>query len=264
MRKLGSDFFALKTPRAIAHRGASGEFPENTLESFRAAALLHVPYIECDLHMTRDGILVMNHDADLLRTCGRAGRIDQLDYSEILQANAGYGFSRDGGFPFRESPIHIPTLEDVLAALPEMRFIIEIKQTEPSLDRPMLDVIEHAGMARRVLIASEHQKPLDELRALWPEIPTSFSANEVANFFAALASGMNGYVPPADALQVPPTFQSMRLVSKESIAAAHNAGLEMHVWTVNQEAEMRELLALGVDGILSDVPDRLLMVIEAM
>jgi len=249
-----TDFFSLPRPRAMAHRGDSGAYPENTMAAFTAAHQLGVRYIELDVHMTRDGRVVVAHDPDLARTAGSDALIRELSYQQLADADAGYGFSvADGGHPFRGKGLKVPTLSEVLSAFPEMRFVIEIKQTAP-----MLEVIERAGMRRRVLVASEHQQPLDEVRALAPEIPTNFSSREVGSFFQALVSRTAGYVPPGDALQIPIEYEKFTLVTPESVAAAHRVGVEMHVWTVNDEAEMRGLLALGVDGIITDFPARLL------
>jgi len=254
-----TDFFSLPRPRAMAHRGDSGAYPENTMAAFTAAHQLGVRYIELDVHMTRDGRVVVAHDPDLARTAGSDALIRELSYQQLADADAGFGFAAaGGGHPFRGKGLKVPTLSEVLSAFPEMRFVIEIKQTAPSLVAPMLEVIERAGMRRRVLVASEHQQPLDEVRALAPEIPTNFSSREVGSFFQALVSRTAGYVPPGDALQIPIEYEKFTLVTPESVAAAHRVGVEMHVWTVNDEAEMRGLLALGVDGIITDFPARLL------
>jgi len=257
-----TDFFSPKRPRAMAHRGASGTCPENTMAAFKAAHDLGIRYIELDIHMTRDRRVVVHHDPDLARTAGRAEMICELDYEELAKADAGYGFVGQGGnHPFRGRSLKVPMLSEVLAAFPDTYFVIEIKQTQPSLVEPMLEVVDKTGMRRRILVASEHQQPLDEIRALAPGIPTNFSSREVGNFFQALVLGMAGYVPPGDALQIPIEYEKFTLVTPESVAAAHQVGVEMHVWTVNDEAEMRGLLALGVDGIITDFPEHLLVLL---
>ncbi len=263
MRTLDTDFLSLARPRAIAHRGSAGTHPENTMLSFQAAADAGARYFELDVHMTRDGEIVVCHDEDLERACGRDGRVSELAYAEVARADAGYTFSADDGrsFPFRGRGIAIPRLIDVLAAFAATRFVIEIKQTAPSLVRQLLDVIAKARMQRMVLVASEHHQPLAEFRALAPRIPTNFSSREVAAFLQALAANDDRYAPPGDALQIPVEYGSWRLVTPECIAFAHRLGIEVDVWTVNEEAEMRELLALGVDGLISDYPARLLAVI---
>jgi glycerophosphoryl diester phosphodiesterase len=260
---LKSDFFASPRPRVIAHRGFSGEYPENTISAFRAADKIGAAYLELDVHLTRDGEVVVIHDDDLLRVAGVAGVIAEMDLSAVHAADAGYHFSADGlSFPFRGKGIRVPTLREVLRTFPAQRFIIEIKQTAPSMVRLTLEVIEQCGMSRRVLIASEHQAPLDEVRALAPSLPTNFSSHEVGLFMLSLAPGAEPYAPLGDALEIPPEHQSWRLVTPTSVAAAHRSGVEVHVWTVNEVAEMRELLALGIDGIITNYPPRLLEVIR--
>ncbi|HLJ42934.1 MAG TPA: glycerophosphodiester phosphodiesterase [Candidatus Binataceae bacterium] len=263
---LDSDFFDLPTPRIIAHRGASGEYPENTLVSFRAAAEADAPYFELDVHLTRDRVVVVSHDANLKRTCGLDVEISDLTLAELKRADAGWGFTSAtdtaggggaGEFPFRGRGIEVPALAEVFAAFPERRYIVEIKQSVPSLTAALLEVIERAGMRRHVLIASEEQAPLDEIRALAPTLPTGFPYHEIAGFMVSLAPGAEPYRPRGDALQIPPEYESWRLVTPQSVAAAHRLGLEVHVWTVNDAAEMRAMLALGVDGIITDYPSRL-------
>ena len=268
LSSLDSDFFDPPRPRVIAHRGASGEYPENTLPAFHAAAEAGAPYFELDVHMTGDGVVVVSHDAELRRTCGIDASIPELTLAEVKQADAGWGFTvatatvpspadTAGRFPFRARGIQVPALAEVLAAFPERRYIIEIKQTEPSLAAALLAVIERAGMRRHVLVAGEDHVPIDEIRALAPRLPTGFPYPEIVGFMAALAPGADPYQPRGVALQIPPEYQSWRLVTPESVAAAHRSGVEVHVWTVNDVAEMRAMLELGVDGIITDYPARL-------
>ena len=272
---LDSDFFDLPTPRVIAHRGASGEYPENTLAAFRAAAEAGAPYFELDVHMTRDGVVVVSHDPELSRTCGLDAAIRDLTLAELKRADAGWGFTTsrattiaatatagDGAFPFRGRGIEVPALAEVFAAFPERRYVVEVKQSAPSLVAALLDVIERAGMRRRVLIASEEQAPIDELRALAPALPTGFPYHEIAGFMISLAPAAEPYQPRGDALQIPPEYESWRLVTPQSVAAAHRLGVEVHVWTVNDPAEMRAMLDLGVDGIITDYPARLLALMK--
>ncbi|MGA8569198.1 MAG: glycerophosphodiester phosphodiesterase [Candidatus Binataceae bacterium] len=272
---LDSDFFDLPTPRVIAHRGASGEYPENTLAAFRAAAEAGAPYFELDVHMTRDGVVVVSHDPELSRTCGLDAAIRDLTLAELKRADAGWGFTTsraatiaatatpgDGAFPFRGRGIEVPALAEVFAAFPERRYVVEVKQSAPSLVAALLDVIERAGMRRQVLIASEEQAPIYELRALAPALPTGFPYHEIAGFMISLAPAAEPYQPRGDALQIPPEYEGWRLVTPQSVAAAHRLGVEVHVWTVNDPAEMLAMLDLGVDGIITDYPARLLALMK--
>lgn len=259
---LDTDFFDPPHPRPIAHRGASGGYPENTLAAFQAAAETGVPYFELDVHMTRDGVVVVSHDPDLRRTCGIDAAIKDLTLAELERADAGWNFDPDGsGFPFRGRGLRILTLAGLFGIFPKHRYVIEIKQTDPSVAAALLDVVDRCRMRRRVLVASEHQAPIDEVRMLAPEIPTGFPYGEVAAFVASMSSGAEPYHPHGDALQIPPEYESWRMVTRESVAAAHRIGVEVHVWTINDPAEMRAMLALGVDGILTDYPERLMAVL---
>lgn len=262
--ELDNDFFALPAPRVIAHRGASGDYPENTLVAFRVAADAGASYLELDVHMTRDGVIVVSHDPHLTRTCGLDAAIGDLTLSELKRADAGWGFSPDAAaagesaFPFRGRGIEIPALAEVFAAFPHLRYVIEVKQSSPSLVAPLLEIVERAGMRRRVLIASEEELPIREMRALAPDLPTGFPYPEIVGFMASLPPGAEPYQPRGHALQIPSEYESWRLVTAESVDAAHRMGVEVHVWTVNDAAEMRAMLALGVDGIITDYPARLL------
>ena len=257
-----TDFFTPGLPRAFGHRGCAGTHPENTLEAFAAAAAIGIEYLELDIHMTRDGEIVVSHDDHLERTCGRAGLIREMTYAELAAADAGRMFTLDGvTFPFRHKGIRVPRLAEVLAAFPKLRIEIEVKQIAPSVVAPMLAVIDRAAMRRNVFVASEHQPPLDEVRKLAPEIPTNFSYFETGEFFQAMVS-RDIYHPPGDALQVPREYGSWQIITPDSVEFAHRIGLEVHVWTVNEAAEMEELLDMGVDGLISDYPRRLLDVIR--
>jgi glycerophosphoryl diester phosphodiesterase len=260
---LNTDFFTPALPRVFGHRGAAGTHPENTLESFRAAVASGVRYLEFDIHMTRDGEVVVAHDAHLKRACGLDRTIPEMTYAELATADAGRMFTLDGAtFPFRDKGIRVPRLTEVLAAFPKLRMIVEVKQIAPSVVAPMLDVIDRARMRRSVLVASEHQEPLDEIRKLAPEIPTNFSYLESGLFIQAMGTRDTNYRPPGNAVQIPHRHESWELVTKESVDVAHRIGIEMHVWTVNEAAEMSELLDMGVDGLISDYPDRALEVVR--
>jgi glycerophosphoryl diester phosphodiesterase len=259
---LNTEIFDPPRPRAIGHRGSAGTHPENTMLSFRAAQDARVPYVELDIHATRDGVVVVSHDAHLDRICGVDRAIREMTWDEVSALDAGAKFTTDERtFPFRASGVRIPRLSEVLAACPSTRVLIEVKQSEPSVVPAMLAIIEEAKARRRVMVVSELQPPLDEMRRVAGAVPTNLSYGEVADLLQAMAAKREDYVAPGDALQIPPTYEGWKLVTPESVDFAHRHGLEVHVWTVNDEREMRELLDMGVDGIISDYPARLMNVI---
>ena len=233
--------------------------------SFERAVRAGAIYLELDVHMTRDGEVVVSHDPNLTRTCGRDAFIKDMTWAELQRVDAGYMLSFDGGatFPFRDRSIHFPRLAEVLGTFLNINYVIEIKQTEPSLVSKLLATIDEAGVRRRVLIASELDQPIREVRQLAPRIPTNFPYSDVAGFLQAMAARDSAYSPPGEALQIPPTYEGWNFVTPESVEFAHRAGVEVHVWTVNEEAEMNQMLDYGADGLISDFPARALAVARA-
>src|SRR5207245_3649074 len=141
-------------------RGASGNYPENTMPALRAAQAAAVPYIELDVHITRDGEVVVIHDEDLGRVAGHAGRIEEMTLAETRAADAGYSFSPDGEqFPFRGRGIYVPTLREVLETFSEQFFVIEIKPIEPRLAADLLAVVRDTRMMRRGPIPCAPEDP---------------------------------------------------------------------------------------------------------
>jgi len=258
-------FFAGTRPRLFAHRGASGEAPENTLAAFQRAVEIGVSYVELDVHASRDGQVVVIHDGTLERTTNGYGNVRHHALSELQQVDAGYHFSPDGGqtFPFRSSGVHLPTLAEVLRSFPTLKVTVEIKQADPPIEEQVIDTVRACGRESQVILASEHDQVLTRVRARAPDIATSFAYGEVVDFIQRVATDqLAGYRPPGQALQIPPEFQGVPLVTSQTVAAAHGLGCEVHVWTINDPQEMERLLALGVDGIMSDFSARLLAVAQ--
>lgn len=253
-----SRYLTPSKPRFFAHRGASGAFPENTLPAFLAAASAGIPYLELDVWMTRDGHVVTHHDETLQRLCGDPRRLSDLTLTELQNLDAGSTFTLDGGrsFPFRSQGIKVPTLLEVFSACPNSRFNIEIKDPAPAAAEQTVTALRAAGREADVLLAAEDHLTMQRIRPLCPELPTSLSFAEAAAFFSWLEGGCQSvYYPPGVALQIPEFYGARQLVTAESILAAHAVGLEIHVWTVNQAADIQRLLTLGIDGVMSDFPE---------
>jgi glycerophosphoryl diester phosphodiesterase len=176
-----------------------------------------------------------------------------------LQAlDAGAAFTApDGSHPFRGQGIRVPTLRELLAAQPDVPLNIEVKQDDPPIVDRVLADLDAFGARERTLLAAEHHHIMERIRTAAPAMLTSSSAAEVAEFVYRVRDGrLDDYRPVAVALQVPPAYEGTPIVIAESVAAAHRVGLEVHVWTINDEGEMERLLALGVDAIMSDFPER--------
>jgi glycerophosphoryl diester phosphodiesterase len=245
----------------FAHRGGGGLIPENTLEAFVYSAQMGVDALELDVHATKDGTLVVNHDQSVDRTTDGRGRVNELTIEAIKKLDAGYIFSTDGGqtFPFRGKGISVPTLTEIFDALPEMTFNIEPKQHAPSIIAPLCALIRERKMTAKTIVGSFNQTTLDDFRRQCPEVATSASPSEVSRFLALQKTGLtDSYNPPMQALQVPRNLGGLQIVTKDFVEAAHRRNLQVHVWTINETSEMQRLIELGVDGIMTDYPDRLL------
>jgi glycerophosphoryl diester phosphodiesterase len=248
-------------PLVIAHRGGAGLAPENTLAAFERAVSLGVDVIEIDVRGTLHGELVVLHDAAVNRTTNGAGRVSEITLGQLKKLDAGFHWSADGGatFPFRAQGVTVPTLREVFAAFPKMKFNIEPKQDAPSIIKPLCQSIREYKMADKIVVGSFKQSILEEFRRECPEVATSAGPLEVSKFLAMYKTGLSkSYSPNMQALQIPEGVG----VTKEFVDAAHERNLKVHVWTVNETADMKRLLEMGVDGIMTDYPDRLLTILE--
>lgn len=251
-------YFTGPTPRLFAHRGGSGEAPENTVAALQRAVALGIEYAEIDVHASKDGQLVVMHDDTLERTTNGNGQIRDYSLAELRRLDAGYRFTKDDGqtFPFRATEVTIPTLAEVLTTFPSLKLTVEIKQTDPPIEAEVIDIIRQCQRAEEVIVGSEHDHVMARVRALAPDIATSFSFGELLEFFQRLWNGTwSDYRPSGQALQIPPEYKGMPLVTEESLKAAHSFGCEIHVWTINEPHEIERLLDLKVDGVMSDFPD---------
>lgn len=248
-------------PLVMAHRGGAGLWPENTMHAFERAHAMKVDVLEMDLRATSDNHLVVIHDATVDRTTDGRGAVSSLTLEELKRLDAGYTWSPDGGrsFPFRGRGLSVPTLQEILTAFPGVRLNIDIKQERPSIVQPFCAMIRAHRAERDLMVASFNQSVLDEFRMECRGVPTSGSVLDIRSFLA-LKSHHPDAVPGASikALQVPEYAGGLRVLSEGFVTEAHRRGLEVHVWTINDEQAMRRLLELKVDGIITDYPDRLM------
>jgi glycerophosphoryl diester phosphodiesterase len=249
----------------MAHQGGKGLWPENTLYAFGQAVSMGVDVLEMDIHSTADGVLVVMHDDNVDRTTNGSGSIQALTLDEIKALDAGYNWTADDGetYPYREQGIAVPTVEEVFAAFPGMPMNIEIKQSEPSVVAPLCQLIRRDGMSDRVLVASFHQAAIEEFRGACPEVATAAGQNEVVLLFALSKIRLDAaYTPAAQAIQVPEYRSGLHVITPRFLDAAHSRGLEVHAWTINDVDDMQRLLDLGVNGLITDYPDRLMALLD--
>jgi glycerophosphoryl diester phosphodiesterase len=260
-------YFAVPTPVVIGHRGAAGERPENTLVSFAHALAQGAAILESDIHPTRDGHVVMIHDDELERTTDGEGLVSHHTLAELQSLDAGHRFTSDGGrsHPFRGQGLRIPTLDEAFRMFPGARFNLELKERTPGFVDGVLGLVRAAGRADRTLLAAGSDELMLELRRACAEhgVPVAIgaSAGDVLRFVGAALKGEEP-APGPMALQVPADFAGRPLVTDAFVRHAHAHGVAVHVWTINEPEEMRRLLALGVDGLVTDFPGRMREVIS--
>lgn len=256
-------FFGPPNPFGFSHRGGGLRWPENTLVAFRGSAALGYRHVETDLRETADGHLVCFHDPTLERTTDGRGELRHHTLAELRQLDAGFHFVEDGSYAYRGAGVRIPTLEEALQSDSRLKLNLEVKPNDPSLARRLWELIDHHGIHDEVLIASEHDAVTDAFRALsHGRVATSAGRKGAYKFWRrVLTRTWKHAMFPFDALQIPPTFRGRQVITPRFVEAAHHHGIQIHVWTINERAEMESLLARGVDGLMTDLPELLLEVL---
>ena len=239
----------------IAHRGASGRAPENTLQAFELAAADGADAFELDVRLSRDGAPVVMHDETLDRTTDRTGPVRAHALVDLRATDAGYRFTADGGrtFPFRGTGVRVPTLGEVLWTFPLMPMLIEIK--EPEVQAAVQRVLVTEGATERCVVASEHQEALE----LFRDAPFARAASgaEIAALYRSVLLHRPPRRVPYRLLSVPEKYRFLTVPTPRFVAAARVLGCPVDVWTVNGTATARALWARGVAGIVTDFPDRM-------
>jgi glycerophosphoryl diester phosphodiesterase len=241
-------------PLAFAHRGGTESAPENSLAAFAAAVGLGFTYLETDVHLSADGVVVAAHDERLDRVADRPGAIAELTWSEISSARLG------GREP-------VPSFEELLLAFPEQRFNVDPKSDE--VVEPLVDLLRRLDAVERVCVGAFSDDRLERLRrALGPALCTSAGPRETVKVVAASrlpGRGRRGRrgTPAYRCLQVPTSHRGVEIVTRRFVEVAHARGVQVHVWTIDDPEEMHRLLELGVDGLMTDRPSVLRDVLSA-
>lgn len=274
-------FFDAPAPTILGHRGAAGEAPENTLLAFRTGLAAGAHMLESDVHRTRDGVAVLIHDAELERTTERRARVDELDWAELRELDAAYRFQpgradgtseTDGAIPdaSEEAPLRgrghgIPSLVDAFEAFPEARFNLEIKAAEPDFAAEVVALTREVGREHTTLLTAGDDGIMAGLREAMRRAGSRAALGaSLADIVEFAKSAVSGEPPASDsmALQIPAVFAGQPLVTPALVEHAHRFGAAVHVWTIDDEAEMERLLELGVDGLVTDYPTRMAKVLR--
>ena len=266
---------------AYAHQGGAWEAPSSTLHAIGAAVAGGATGIELDVHATADRHLVVCHDSSVDRTTDGSGKIADLTLAEVRALDNAYWWApgadvtpglEPGSYPFRgrapgDPGFRIALLEEVLEEFPGVVLNLDIKQTAPVVEpyeEALAELLRKFDRGDDVIVASFLDAATDAFSAVAPEFPTSAGTVAVAGFYQAVQSGERPAPLDHVALQVPAAYGDLTLVDQRFVDVAHESGLAVHVWTIEEEDEMERLCGLGVDGIITDRPTALVQVLDRL
>jgi len=289
-------YFTADRVMVIAHRGGVNLWPENTIYAFERALELGVDVLEMDVRGTADNRLVLLHDETVNRTTDGEGRLRELSLAEVRELDAGYNWpdgivtrSREeagdawqapsggaappadrGIHPYRAMGIRIPTLDEVLAAFPDARMNIELKETDPELIARFVEIMRRTDRGDRTLLASFYPETIEALRRELPVYASSGVEPEIRPFVILTKLGLGElYRPSAQAFQVPEYAGKLQVIAPRMTRSAERLGLHVDAWSAGSwdgpivsSEDMRRLVDAGVDGMITDRPDILLEVLD--
>ena len=254
----------MRRPAVFAHRGGCALGPENTLAAFDLGLAAGADGLELDVHLSADGVPVVHHDPTLDRTTSERGPLAARTAAELARVDAGCRFADRGVYPFRSQGVGIPALADVLRRYPGIPVIVEMKVDTAAMGDAVAREVRRAGAAGRVCAAGYGSRCVAAARAALPEMASSACHAEVR--MAVYRTWVRWPVRRAahGGYQVPEVSNGHRIVSPRFIRGAHGSGLQVQVWTVDEEADMERLLGWGVDGLISNRPDLAVRVRDAV
>jgi glycerophosphoryl diester phosphodiesterase len=256
-------YFELEHPIRFAHRGSRILWPENTWHAFdHAVEDYGYRYVESDVQLTADGVVVVFHDDTLDRCTNGEGKIVDWRWDDLRHLDAAYNFTPDGeSFPLRGSGIAIPRLDDTFDRYPDLCLNIDLKAN--GSEWPVAEVVKRMSREDKVLVGSFSDRRIARFRRITRgRVATAAGPRDSIAMFAASRVG-RGLPARGDAYQLPSKAGGVS-ADGQLIDAVHRAGKQIHLWTVNERRDMEKFLELGVDGIITDRPDILNEVMEDM
>jgi glycerophosphoryl diester phosphodiesterase len=249
------DLFPRDRVSAIAHRGGAALRPENTMAAFDHARTLGVDGVECDVHLSRDDVPMVIHDATLERTTNATGPVGSRNAAELMMLDAAHHFQERDDFPLRGKGIGVPRLADLLDRHPDLPVIIEVKGDRAEVAPPILRAIRGARRPARVFIGGFSHAVLQAFRTQAPEIPTGASREEVEAAARRVAQGLAPERTGYALFQVPYFFRGQQVLTEGFARAVTRAGIPLQSWVIDTEEDMKMLVDWGVKGLISDRPD---------
>ncbi|MBU2864274.1 glycerophosphodiester phosphodiesterase [Reinekea forsetii] len=252
----------------IAHQGGNLEYPDATLKAYDEALNSQADVLEVDVHLTKDGHLIVLHDTTIDRTTNGKGAVRDHTLAELKALDAAYWWPYHPNddiekvrvpvgqeFPYRGAGLQISTLNEMFDRYPHHRFTIELKDNTDELRNALATALDKYNRWHNTLVASFYLDTLQKLRASHPQAQTYAGESEIKFFYALHLLRLEKLFPySVDAFAVPMSSGNVNLATRRFIQAAHNAGILVHYWTINQEEDMRFLIDIGADGIMTDRP----------
>ncbi|MBI3870084.1 MAG: glycerophosphodiester phosphodiesterase [Verrucomicrobia bacterium] len=258
------------SPLIIAHGGGQGLHPANTLPAFQCSATSGCDVIEFDLRLTKDLALVTLHDATVDRTSDGHGKVIDFTLAELKAMNFGHHFKDpDGANPYRDAPARIATLDEIFGQFPKLPMVIELKDRGADGAKAagaLAGLITTHRMESRVIVASFDDATLNAFRrASHGRVLTSTALEETRRFVIMSRLFLEPFAfPTGEALQIPVEKYGYRMDFPELLRVSRRRNMAVHYWTVNDPAEMKRLIRLGADGLMTDRPDLMRQVISEM
>ena len=254
----------LSKPVTIAHQGGNKVYPDESLLAFTNAINMGIQVIELDIHRTKDGVIVINHDPTIDRLTDGTGLIREMSWLELQQVDGAYNWSLDGlTYPYRGKGIKILSLIEMMDSFPQQVYDIEIKQHDPPLEKDLCDLLRKYGVAAdQAIIASFRDETVARFHDICPEVAISLPVNQGTVLYILSRIGLERLLPlDAVVAQLPTTF-STKLgkleLDRRYIEAFSKGDRQVWVWTVNDSIEMKRLVNMGAHGIITDRPDILM------
>jgi glycerophosphoryl diester phosphodiesterase len=248
-------------PWIIAHGGSKKLFPENTMMAFRGSAALKVDALEMDVTMTKDEVLVTHHDLTIDRLSNGSGKVIDYTYEELLDFNFGYNFKDvDGNYPYQNDTIPIGKLADVFTEFNDWELMVELKdrgEDGKKAAEVLAEMIETYDLKDNIVVVAFSEEVLSYFHEITDgEILIGTSEEETKDFvFTSLSAMEFLYRPEATVVAIPTKNSGVNLASKRVINSAHRRNMAVHYWTINEKEEMRHLIEMGADGLITDRPD---------
>jgi glycerophosphoryl diester phosphodiesterase len=249
----------LPKPTILAHQGGLKEWPSCTMYAFQRARETGSDVLDLDLHMTKDGVLVLLHDTTVNRTTDGQGAVADMTWDEIRTLDAAYNFSTDGkSFALRGQGLGIPRLVDVLQAFPDWKFQIEVKQAPLEIAPKLAKALKEYKAEDKVLLSCFDEEMMSQLRRECPNVATSATPSEIRNFVLASFLRLEGIISPEySSLQIPLHSSGWDLVTPRVVQAAKKRGLHVLPWTIDTDADVDVCRQAGADGFNTNLPTKM-------